>query len=135
MLVDDDEDDRYLLVEGLKARGVRADFLVFGDAEEARRRVVALASEGTPPDLVLADSQMPRMGGLELFRRLRAEPATGRIPLVLLSSSSYGPDEDAAKALGVPLCRKPILEGEYTALVSLFERLVPGLARRKATGV
>lgn len=135
VLVDDDADDRFLLEDGLKSRGVKASFLPLADAEEALRRIAVMAAEGRPPDLVLADSQMPRLGGLELFRRLRADPSTRGIPGVLLSSSNYGPEEDSARTLGVPLYRKPIDDGEYTELVALLERVVPGLAPGKATGV
>jgi CheY-like chemotaxis protein len=51
------------------------------------------------PALILLDLQMPRMDGAEVCRRLRAEPATAAIPIVLMSADDrLG---SAARALGV----------------------------------
>jgi signal transduction histidine kinase/CheY-like chemotaxis protein len=63
---------------------------VLGERWRVRRRrtgTEALAAAlAEPPDLVLADVMMPGMDGVELVRRLRAEPATAALPVVLLTA-------------------------------------------------
>jgi CheY-like chemotaxis protein len=55
-------------------------------AEEALERIAE-----TRPDLVLSDLEMPGMSGLELARRLRADPATSTIPFILATAASIDP--------------------------------------------
>ena len=78
LLVDDDAGLRALL---------RTTFeLVDIDVEEAEDASAALARVGErPPDVIVLDVRMPGMDGLELCRRLKADPATRAIPVVLLS--------------------------------------------------
>src|SRR5688500_9541052 len=75
-----------------------------------------------PPDLVVLDLKMPRMGGLETLRRLRAEPATRHIPVVIFSSGSL-PDEIAqCRELGaLDTVQKPI---EFGAFVTAVQGIV-----------
>ena len=75
-----------------------------------------------PPDLVVLDLKMPRMGGLETLRRLRGEPATRHVPVVIFSSGSL-PDEVAqCRRLGVlDAVQKPI---EFGAFVSAVQGIV-----------
>ena len=75
-----------------------------------------------PPDLVVLDLKMPRMGGLETLRRLRAEPATRHVPVVVFSSGSL-PDEIAqCRQLGVlDTVQKPI---EFGAFVTAVQGIV-----------
>ena len=41
------------------------------------------------PDLLVTDCQMPRMGGIELVRRLRSEFATSNLPVIMLTAKGY----------------------------------------------
>jgi CheY-like chemotaxis protein len=79
-----------------------------------------------PPDLVVLDLKMPRMGGLEALRRLRSEPATRNVPVVIFSSGSL-PDEIAqVRRLGVvDVVQKPI---EFGAFVAAVEGIVRATA-------
>ena len=106
LIVDDDPDDRFLIREALARGGF--EVVQAGSAEEGFR----IARESAP-DALLADTNMPRMGGLELIGRLRGEPAMRGVPMLLMSSTAQGPDADAAEAAGVTLLRKPLLEAEY----------------------
>jgi len=60
---------------------------------------VARARE-RPPGLVLLDMQLPDIDGLEVLRRLRAEPATAAIPVIALSANAMPEDIDRALAAG-----------------------------------
>lgn len=47
------------------------------------------------PSLLVSDSQMPRMGGIELVRRLRADPETSDLPIILLTAKGYEFDQES----------------------------------------
>jgi CheY-like chemotaxis protein len=51
-------------------------------------------------DLVILDGLMPKMDGLEVCRRLRANPRTSAIPVIILSARSQHTDEEAGRAAG-----------------------------------
>ena len=81
LVVDDEASMRFLL---------RATLEVAGHAvAEASDGVAAIEriEEGRVPDLVATDFMMPRMNGGELIARLRRDPATSGIPIILVSSS------------------------------------------------
>jgi len=79
LVVDDRADSRKLLALHLQREGWAVQLAA--DGEQA----LALAAR-TAPDLVLLDVLMPGMDGLEVCRRLRARPATARVPVVMLTS-------------------------------------------------
>jgi two-component system, chemotaxis family, chemotaxis protein CheY len=78
LIVEDDRDLRFVIRMVLERAGY--------EVAEARHGAAALESIGTgPPDLVIADLTMPVMSGLELVDRIRSNPATVSIPVVMLS--------------------------------------------------
>jgi DNA-binding response OmpR family regulator len=92
LVVDDDDDLRHLLVERLQADGLRARGAA--DGGEALALIAARR-----PALVLLDLLMPEVDGWEVLRRLRADPATAELPVVVLSAR----DGAAAQAAGEDL--------------------------------
>jgi phosphate regulon transcriptional regulator PhoB len=79
LIVEDEPDIRELVVHHLKREGYQVSAAASG--EEALRQVFA-----SPPDLVLLDLMMPAMDGLEVCRRLRQDPATAGLPIVMLTA-------------------------------------------------
>jgi DNA-binding response OmpR family regulator len=79
LIVDDDPDIRALVTYRLSASGY--EVISAGDGEAG----LAAAREHAP-DLVLADMMMPRLTGVEMCTRMRAEPAIAAIPVVLLTA-------------------------------------------------
>ncbi len=62
-----------------------------------------------PPDLILLDIMMPEMDGYEVCRRLKADPATARIPVIFLTAKIETADEELGFELGaVDFIHKPI---------------------------
>lgn len=90
------EDDRFLrraCETALRQRGLTV--LVAIDGEEALRLV-----QSGPPDLVVLDLLMPKMGGIEVLQALKADPATRAIPILVLSNSSREESMRQAMSLG-----------------------------------
>jgi two-component system response regulator MtrA len=79
LIVDDDPDIRALVTYRLVASGY--EVISAGDGEAG----LAAAREHAP-DLVLADWMMPRLTGVEMCTRMRADPAIAGIPVVLLTA-------------------------------------------------
>lgn len=77
---------------------------------EAEGHAVRTAKDGeqglelalqAPPDLVVLDVMMPRQGGVELYRRLRAEPRLAGVPVIMLSAVGGQTFGHALRMLGV----------------------------------
>jgi CheY-like chemotaxis protein len=81
LVVDDESSMRFLLRMTLEVAGHRVTEAADG------RAAVELVEGGRLPDLVATDFMMPRMNGGELIARLRRNPATAGIPIVLISAS------------------------------------------------
>ena len=100
LLVEDNPADVELTLRAFKANrlsnkihvardGVEALEFLFGDEEAARQLCV-----------VLLDVKMPRMDGLEVLRRMRADPRTRHLPVVMMTSSSEESDRVSSYDLG-----------------------------------
>ena len=80
LIVEDEQPVRALLAQLLTGDGYQARVAVHG-----AQALEMMAKER--PDLVLSDVMMPLMGGAELCRRLKHEPATAGIPVILMTSA------------------------------------------------
>ena len=58
------------------------------------------AAREDPPDLILMDVQLPKISGLEATRRLRADPRTAAVPIIVVTSYALSGDEQKAKDAG-----------------------------------
>jgi two-component system, response regulator len=97
LLVEDSPDDAELTLRALRRR-LANGIVHVRDGEEALRFL--LDAGVPPPRLILLDLKMPKVGGLEVLRRLRADARTKTIPVVILTSSKEEPDVAAGYALG-----------------------------------
>jgi CheY-like chemotaxis protein len=96
LVVDDEPDLRFILRRIFEKAG--HEVTDAGHGAEALECV-----RGSPPELVVTDMMMPVMGGRELIRRLRADPATAQIPILAVTAN--GELADAADALLPKTCR------------------------------
>ena len=102
LLVEDDQDHVFLVRRALAdLRGAAVTVDVVGDGEQALERLGrGRFAPGGPPQLVLLDLKMPRMDGLEVLRRIRADEACRELPVVVLTSSENQEDREAALRAG-----------------------------------
>ncbi|MDA3925976.1 MAG: response regulator [Kiritimatiellae bacterium] len=93
LVVDDDSDVRLLLGGRLRRNGYEVVA-----AEDGESAVQIVRQEN--PALILLDLGLPKMDGFDVCRMLKADPATRRIPIIVLSAKSQQTDRDRASALG-----------------------------------
>src|SRR5919199_4927532 len=93
LLVEDNQDKRQLLTVALEAAGYSVH--TANDGEEGLSAVEALQ-----PDLIITDVNMPRMDGYEMGRRVRANPATRFLPIII-QTSARNAAEDARRGAEV----------------------------------
>jgi two-component system, cell cycle response regulator DivK len=87
LIVDDDDRNRKLAADVLGAAGFRT--LDAADGAQA----IALAAAHLP-DVILMDLRLPDLDGVEVTRRLHADPRMADIPVVALSATPLEPDDD-----------------------------------------
>ena len=103
VLVVDDTPDNLVLMSGLLKDEYRVKV-----ANSGERALKIAISEGAP-DLILLDIMMPEMDGYEVCKRLKAYPATRRIPVIFLTAMAEVEDETRGLSLGaVDYITKPI---------------------------
>jgi two-component system, response regulator len=114
MLVEDNPDDEALTVRALKKNkivnevvvardGVEALDYLFGEGIHAGRNTAEM------PQVVLLDLKLPKLDGLGVLRRLRADDRTKLLPVVILTSSNEDQDRINGYDLGAnSYVRKPV---------------------------
>ena len=106
LLVEDNISDAELTIRELKKHnlannlfhvkdGQEAIDFIFGGGEFKDSRDVLY-----PPRVVLLDTQMPKLNGIEVLKKIKADPRTKAIPVVILTSSKEHPDIEKCYDLG-----------------------------------
>ena len=101
MLVEDNPDDEELTLRALRQSKIANEIAVTRDGSEALDFLFGKGKyEGRDlsrlPAVILLDLKLPKLSGLDVLQRLRAEPTTKLIPVVVLTSSSE--DEDMLRS-------------------------------------
>jgi two-component system response regulator len=117
LLVEDNESDEKLTLVAFKRSRVESQIVVVRDGAEALDYLLGATAEGSSrdlPTLVLLDLNLPRIGGLEVLRRLRAEERTRLLPIVILTGSKEEEDLIGGYSLGAnAYVRKPVEFGQF----------------------
>jgi len=119
LVIDDNADLLQMIRLLLEERGGH-EAVLSADGEDGLRKALA-----DPPDLAIVDVMMPGMTGYEVCRRLRQEPATADIPIIILTARGQEVDRQAALQAGADVyIAKPV------TMTELLERVNGLLARR-----
>jgi two-component system, response regulator len=124
LLVEDSDADAELVLRALRKGGVVNKVMRLRDGVEAMdflfREGAFDQRSGGQPRLVLLDLKMPRLGGIDVLRRLKADERTRMIPVVVLTSSAEEQDVAESYRLGVnSYLVKPV---EFTAFTSVITK-------------
>lgn len=119
LVTDDHADTNRIVCRLLRSRGYRTASAFTG--EDALAAVTAEC-----PDLLILDIMMPEMDGIEVLRRLRANPATANLPVIVLSAMSDPQSHELARQNGATAyCVKGSLDfGQFAKIVAECIELV-----------
>lgn len=123
LLVDDTQDDVDLTLRALRKCKVLNEIIVARDGVEALdymfgRGAYQGRDTNIQPQLVLMDLKMPRLGGLEALKQMRADSRTHNVPVVILTSSKDEADLVVSYNLGAnSFVRKPVDFLRFTEVV------------------
>lgn len=114
LLVEDNATDEKLTLRAFKKANIANDIQVVRDGEEALDYLFATGSHAgrdvsVLPAITLLDLNLPRIGGLEVLRRIRADERTKLLPVIILTSSKEEEDIARGYSLGAnAYVRKPV---------------------------
>jgi two-component system response regulator len=105
MLVEDNPDDVELTLAEFKRHNLSNQINVIRDGATALEFIFCTGAyagrhRDKDPKVILLDLNLPKVGGLEILRRIKADPATRRIPVVVLTSSNEERDLIKTHTLG-----------------------------------
>jgi two-component system response regulator len=126
LLVEDNPDDELLTLRALKKTGVQNEVVVARDGVEALDYLFASGPHAgrdpaVMPQLILLDLKLPRVGGLEVLKRLRSDKRTRLLPVVILTSSREQRDMLDGYGLGAnSYVRKPVSFEQFVKAAELL---------------
>lgn len=114
LLVEDNPDDRELTLLAFKEARILNEVVICNDGEEALEFLFATGAYSgrdvrVMPQVILLDLKLPKVDGLEVLKRLRADPRTRLLPVVVLTTSREQKDVVESYRLGAnSYVRKPV---------------------------
>src|SRR5947209_5619783 len=114
LLVEDNPDDELLTLRAFRKNNVLNEVIVAHDGVEALDYLFGTGLHAgrdltNRPQFILLDLKLPRIDGLEVLRRIRAETSTKHLPVVILTSSNEDRDMVESYNLGAnSYVRKPV---------------------------
>ena len=126
LLVEDNQDDEELTLRALLRNNITNPVQVVRDGQEALDWLEATGPHagrdpGDLPALILLDLKLPKIDGLEVLRRLRANPRTALVPVVILTSSKEDRDRTSGYQSGAnSYVQKPV---DFTQFVDAVRQL------------
>jgi two-component system response regulator len=123
LLVEDNPDDEALAIRAFKKSKMTNEIIVVRDGAEALDYLFAQGAHADRdasvlPSVMLLDLNLPKIDGLEVLRRLREQPHTHKLPVVILTSSKHEEDLVRSYDLGAnSYVRKPVDFNEFVEAV------------------
>jgi two-component system response regulator len=141
LLIEDNPDDEALTLRALQKHNIRNAVVVARDGVEALDYLFGMGAYAGRdprdlPQLVLLDLKLPKLDGLEVLGRLRADARTQLLPVVILTTSTEEQDLIASYRLGAnSYVRKPVDFTQFAEAVRQLGLYWLVLNRTPASGV
>jgi len=105
LIVEDNPNDAELTLRALKKHNLANEVYIAEDGEEAidfifAKGKFASRSKAKPLKVIFLDLKLPKISGLEVLEKIKSDPSTKKLPVVIITSSKEDPDIKAAYALG-----------------------------------
>jgi len=105
LIVEDNPNDAELTIRALKKHNLANEVYIAEDGEEAidfifAKGKFASRSKAKPLKVIFLDLKLPKISGLEVLEKIKSDPSTKKLPVVIITSSKEDPDIKAAYALG-----------------------------------
>jgi CheY-like chemotaxis protein len=124
LYIDDDSDDCFFLNQSLQEYGVQSELVYSCDGEDAVQYLNSVDDKDLP-SLIVLDMNMPKWDGRQTLRYLKQHPRLSGIPVVILSTSENGMDQEVSKLLGaVSYYKKPF---HYDGYKQIIQQMLPFL--------
>lgn len=122
LLVEDNPDDVVLTLRALKKNNFPNEVKVVSDGQEALDYFFGASAADNPfPTVMLLDLKLPKISGLEVLRRIRADQRTCILPVVILTSSKEEQDIISGYRLGAnSYIRKPV---DFNQFIEAIQQL------------
>ena len=121
ILVEDDDGHATLVERNLRRAGLANQFIRLRDGQEVLDALLGATPELPESCLLLLDIKMPRVDGVEVLRRLKGDPRTATIPIVMLTTTDDPREVERCYQLGCNVyVTKPV---EYEAFIEAVKRL------------
>lgn len=125
LVVDDNPGDVLLMKKAMTRAGLDRELHVVRDGETALQYLTPPAAVAPEPELIILDLSLPRMGGVEVLERLRAERPGLASPVLILTSSGAEVDVEAAYRFDArAYVEKPSTVGELSETLSAAHRFL-----------
>lgn len=124
LLVEDNPNDVELTLRALRKNNLTNKVFIVNDGAEALEYIFATGKyEGrninTPPKVILLDLKLPKINGIEVLEKIKSDPRTKMIPVVVVTSSREDSDLRKCYALGVnSYLQKPVDFDNFVRVLS-----------------
>ncbi|HUR11501.1 MAG TPA: response regulator [Flavitalea sp.] len=120
IVIDDDEDDRFLIREGLQKAGCNKEIIQFENGREFLRFLQGIP-KNEHPSIIMLDLNMPVMDGKEVLKELKGNARFRQIPVIIYSTSNISMDREYAITNGANCyISKP---GTFDELVDIMKSI------------
>jgi CheY-like chemotaxis protein len=128
LIVDDDEGHAILIRENLEAAGLRNHIRHFRDGQAILDFFFKDPPRVSDTYLILLDIRMPKVDGIEVLRRIKADPALRKLPVIMLTTTDDTRDVVRCHELGCNVyMQKPVDYDRFSEAIRRLGKFVPHL--------
>lgn len=122
LLVEDNPNDVEITTRAFLKGKIKNRLSVARDGQEALDMLRDLKAKGEVPGLVLLDLNLPKISGIEVLQKIKTDPETRRIPVIVLTTSTREEDVVRAYDLGVnTFISKPVRFEDFLKVVATIQ--------------